>query len=333
MPPFLKTIAIPIVLGVLLLWGVRWTIREETEKTREAMKEAGETVVLDNIRSTIDTLKNEGAELSSQAIESMERIIQPRPDAENSPSSGSARPSDSSIIGELFRTGQQVTREVDNVVQDSVKLTSAEEFELGRELYQSIIRSEKVIQDDGLNRMLTRLSQPFLAKRSGTALPIKFTVIDSDKVNAFAHFGGFVYVNRGLLDFLNGDAELAFVLGHEIAHVELGHCSRQAKIITLASDLGVDSITPLAQMAYNAVAVGYSEDMELEADAWAYQAMSTGRAAALKFLERLDRLELQSSPTLSSDPLSVVLSQLDDHFATHPKTRRRIDTLLSLETE
>ena len=308
-------------------------------RTRVAMREAAETVMLDSIRSTIDSIASEGGELSSQAIESVGRIIKPRPGSgvESSTKPGwASRPEDasgSSIIGDLFRAGQQIAREIDDSIQDSVKLTSDEEIELGKRLHQSIIRSGKPVDDKRLDEMLKRLSTPFLSMRKRTDLPIQFTVMDSSDVNAFAHVGGFIYVNRGLIEFLAGDSELAFVLGHEIAHVESGHCSRQATIVALARELGGDEITPVAQMAYGAIAAGYSEEMELEADAWSYQAMPKGRLGALNFLDRLAGLDMEPSANQSNDPLGIVISRLHDHFATHPRTRLRIDALLAMESE
>ena len=56
---------------------------------------------------------------------------------------------------------------------------------------------------------------------------LTIVIIASDEVNAFAHLGGYVYLHKGMLDFAESDAELQFVLAHEIAHIELGHCARK----------------------------------------------------------------------------------------------------------
>jgi predicted Zn-dependent protease len=52
-------------------------------------------------------------------------------------------------------------------------------------------------------------------------------VVDSTEINAFALPGGFVYITRGLLAYLNSEAELAAVLGHEIGHITVRHGVRQ----------------------------------------------------------------------------------------------------------
>ncbi len=138
MPQSSKTVAVAIAVVLFLTWVIRSTIRDEADETRVAMREAAETVMLDSIRSTIDSIASEGGELSSQAIESVGRIIKPSPGSgvESSTKPGSAsRPEDasgSSIIGDLFRAGQQIAREIDDSIQDSVKLTSDEEIESRR---------------------------------------------------------------------------------------------------------------------------------------------------------------------------------------------------------
>jgi predicted Zn-dependent protease len=51
----------------------------------------------------------------------------------------------------------------------------------------------------------------------------KFTIVDTDDVNAFATLGGYVYISRGILPYFQSEAELAAVLGHEIGHITAEH--------------------------------------------------------------------------------------------------------------
>src|SRR6185295_3741591 len=64
-----------------------------------------------------------------------------------------------------------------------------------------------------------------------------FTVLDDESVNAFTTGGGYVYVHRGLLTYLNSEAQLASVLGHEIGHVTARHPARAQTRGVLASVL------------------------------------------------------------------------------------------------
>ena len=58
-------------------------------------------------------------------------------------------------------------------------------------------------------------------------LPWRFTVIDDAAVNAFAMPGGYIFVTRGLLAYMQSEAQLAGVLGHEIGHVTARHSAKQ----------------------------------------------------------------------------------------------------------
>ena len=58
-------------------------------------------------------------------------------------------------------------------------------------------------------------------------LPWHFTVVDSPAINAFALPGGYIYITRGIMAFLQDEAQLAGVLGHEIGHVTARHAAEQ----------------------------------------------------------------------------------------------------------
>jgi predicted Zn-dependent protease len=105
-------------------------------------------------------------------------------------------------------------------------------------------------------------------------LQYTFTVLDSEDINAFTTGGGYVYITRGIMSFLNSEAELAAVLGHEIGHVTARHPVRQQSQSTLAgigaAAIGVftgsGDIAGLANYAGAAIIRGYGRDQELEAD-------------------------------------------------------------------
>jgi predicted Zn-dependent protease len=105
-------------------------------------------------------------------------------------------------------------------------------------------------------------------------LTYTFTVLDSEEINAFTTGGGYVYVTRGIMNYLNSEAELQAVLGHEIGHVTARHPVRQqtgqtlsgigAAVVGIATGSG--DLAGLANYAGAALVSGYGRDMELEAD-------------------------------------------------------------------
>ncbi len=73
-----------------------------------------------------------------------------------------------------------------------------------------------------------------MARTPGTQFAYQFKVVNVSGVNAFALPGGFIYVNRGLVESVRSEGELAGVLAHEIAHVALRHPTNQASKTYLA---------------------------------------------------------------------------------------------------
>ncbi len=65
----------------------------------------------------------------------------------------------------------------------------------------------------------------------------KFTVLDDESINAFTTGGGYVYIHRGIMAYMNSEAELASVLGHEIGHVTARHPAQAQTRGVLASVL------------------------------------------------------------------------------------------------
>jgi len=154
-----------------------------------------------------------------------------------------------------------------------VLMSESTEIEKGRELHQEMLKQNQVYNDAELVAYVNRIGQKMAAISHRPELEYVFTVIDSPDINAFALPGGFVYVNRGLLTYLNSEAQLAAVLGHEIGHITARHAVRQqtaarsanAASIALIFATGVD-LRETTSLISGALISGYGRDMELEAD-------------------------------------------------------------------
>jgi predicted Zn-dependent protease len=100
------------------------------------------------------------------------------------------------------------------------------------------------------------------------------TLLNSNVLNAFAIPGGYVYVTRQLLAAMNDEAELAFVLGHEVGHVAARHSKKRQTSSTignlgavlLGAVTGSSQIAGLASQAGQVLLLGYSRDQEYQAD-------------------------------------------------------------------
>ncbi|MEW6731357.1 MAG: M48 family metalloprotease [Acidobacteriota bacterium] len=74
-----------------------------------------------------------------------------------------------------------------------------------------------------------------IAASSDLKIPIRVTLLDSDEINAFALPGGFLFINRGLIEKAETESELVGVMAHEIAHISARHGAKLMKRATIAS--------------------------------------------------------------------------------------------------
>jgi predicted Zn-dependent protease len=106
-------------------------------------------------------------------------------------------------------------------------ISQQQEVQMGQEYAQQINAQLPIIQDPEINRYVNVLGDSIARLTNRRDLDWQFFIVDSKEVNAFAVPGGFVYVNRGLIERSDQMDELAGVLGHEIGHVVKRHTVKQ----------------------------------------------------------------------------------------------------------
>ncbi len=156
-------------------------------------------------------------------------------------------------------------------------ISQQQEVQMGQEYAQQINAQLPIVQDPELNRYINVLGDSIARLTSRGNLDWHFFIVDAQEVNAFAVPGGFVYVNRGLIQRTDQMDELAGVLGHEIGHVVRRHTVKQmekaqgANIgVTLACVLTSICNSQVAGAAINvaggALFARFSRQDEAEAD-------------------------------------------------------------------
>ncbi|HEU4879368.1 MAG TPA: M48 family metalloprotease, partial [Gemmatimonadaceae bacterium] len=106
-------------------------------------------------------------------------------------------------------------------------VSQQQEIQMGQEYSQQINAQLPIVSDPEINRYINVLGDQIANLTSRSDLPWRFYIVDSREVNAFAVPGGYVYVNRGLIERTSKMDELAGVLGHEIGHVVRRHSIQQ----------------------------------------------------------------------------------------------------------
>ena len=154
-----------------------------------------------------------------------------------------------------------------------------QDVEVGQQASAEVAQQVPLLGDSRVDTYLNNLGQRLAAHAPGTNYPYVFKTVNDKAINAFALPGGFVYVNRGVMEAADNEAQLASVMAHEISHVALRHGTNQASkasvaqmpLAILGGLLGSDSTgAALAQLGagftVNSILLKYSRDAESQAD-------------------------------------------------------------------
>jgi predicted Zn-dependent protease len=154
-------------------------------------------------------------------------------------------------------------------------VSQGKEIEIGREADPAIIAEYGLYGDDAAQRYVDSVGQRLARVSHLPNLTWHFRVLDSPVVNAFALPGGYIYITRGIMAYINSEAQLAGVLGHEIGHVTARHSAQQitrsqiAGLGLIVGTIFVDAFRPysgIAQQGLGLLFLKYSRDNETQAD-------------------------------------------------------------------
>jgi metalloendopeptidase OMA1, mitochondrial len=159
--------------------------------------------------------------------------------------------------------------------QQLILLPESQDAEMGLQAYQQILDESKVASNPELNRRVQEVGRRIAAVSPHPEWDWQFTLFDNDEPNAFALPGGKVGVNTGLFQVAKNDAQLAAVIGHEVAHAIARHGAERMSQGML-SQLGAAAVgigtgnAAYAELAAQAATLGiilpYSRTQESEAD-------------------------------------------------------------------
>ena len=212
-------------------------------------------------------------------------------------------------------------------------VSTQQEVALGADYSRQINQQLPLIRDAATVNYINQLGQRIAQANDPRGLRYTFYVVNSAQINAFAVPGGYIYVNRGVIERASNESELAGVLAHEIGHVVERHSIEQLERAQGANTLlsilygAVLQRNPgtlegaAVQGIGSAVFAGYSRDAEREADAVANGYLTrvgiSPRGLPTFFAKLLE--ERQRNP-----------SAVEQWFATHPTTQERISNVQAL---
>ncbi len=205
-------------------------------------------------------------------------------------------------------------------------MSEAQEISMGQEQDLLVKKEMGIYNDPALQEYVSNIGLNLARVSERPNLPWHFTVVDVPAINAFALPGGYIYITRGILPFLDNEAELAGVLGHEIGHVTARHAAQQytrsigGTIGLAALGILVPAARPFGDLASSGLGLlflKYGRGDELQADQLGVKYESAGGwdpagvPGMLSTLGRLDEAqgEKKGVPNWLSthpDPLSRV---------------------------
>jgi predicted Zn-dependent protease len=208
--------------------------------------------------------------------------------------------------------GTNVVNPVTGQTERSV-MSEADEIAQGRKAHDEVLKEYGVYPDAKLQAYVNDIGQKLAAQSHRANLKWTFTVLDSPEINAFALPGGYVYITRGIMAYLDSEAELAGVIGHEIGHVTARHGAQRATrqqragIGVLAATVlgavlegaGVGGATDLASQVSQTAAAGYiasySREQETQADQLGAEYLARNRYNPQNMVEVIQVLKNQES--------------------------------------
>lgn len=222
-----------------------------------------------------------------------------------------------------------VLRDADQFGLHATRVSAAKEMQLGAEMASQDNWGQENGEDGKYVDAVGRLLTPYLNR---TGIVYHFHVIRSPETNAFALPGGQIYVLTGMLDFLQSEAELAAVLGHEMSHVDLRHCIERYQY-----ELALGKAGGLVELAHGLAAIGYTQYQELEADASGERlAIEAGydpdaAAAVFKRMEvKLGDADAPRAITPAGELGQAVEGAIGSYFRTHPTSEERYRQLTAM---
>ena len=220
---------------------------------------------------------------------------------------------------------------------DFVTISESQEIAQGKKYHEYILAQYGVYDDPDLQTYVNEIGQKLAAQSHRSHLKFHFTVLDSPEINAFALPGGYIYITRGIMAYLNSEAEIAGVLGHEIGHVTARHSVRQQSgqfassllNVVVAATTGNQSLGQLSNQLTTGIVRGYGRKHELEADKLGAQYLHNigynpeSMLEVIGVLKDQEIYERELAKKQNREP-----NVYHGVYSTHPKNDKRLKTVI-----
>jgi Zn-dependent protease with chaperone function len=206
--------------------------------------------------------------------------------------------------------------------------STAAEVQQAKDEEKQVLNQYNVVTDPLLNAWVNGVGEKVWGQVARRDVPYNIKILDASDINSFTIGGGYIYVNKGLLDFVQSDDELAGVIGHETGHNERRHTlTLPAKAQALNLLFGVASLfSPIiyrfGQIAEAGIIAKAQRADELQADQYGLLLMTRAGydpEAMLSFMQHLGAAENDHD------------SAVDKYLADHPGFPTRVAHLVGYD--
>ena len=227
--------------------------------------------------------------------------------------------------------GCEINPETGSLVFNTVK--PEDEREIGAEAHRQVLTEfGGVYYDPALAAYVERVGQKMSEQSKTRNFDYQFTILDSPSINAFALPGGFIYITRGLLALISSEAELAGVLGHELAHVTARHGAQRLSRMraeerfcaAFLCDFELPVLSDMAAIGMNLAFGGFTQVQELEADELGIRYLQRAGYDTHSMTAFLKKLKAQTDLEAEIAGLTLEQRKARGYSSTHPLTEDRI---------
>lgn len=221
-------------------------------------------------------------------------------------------------------------RDVTRAPMRLTRISDDQEIAIGNELaseYSGVkLTPEEQLRQDYVSRVGL-----IVAAHAYRRLPYSFHFLpDRAMVNAFAIPGGHVFIGEGLLEVMSSEDQLAFVLGHEVEHIDHYHCAERVQVEARMHNLHLGLIGEMLQIPISVWEAGYSKNEEMEADREGlHLEVLAGYSpyGAVSLFNKFNELNAEyvihaRSPEQELSELAI--QSLEGYFRSHPLTSERL---------
>lgn len=250
------------------------------------------------------------------------------------------------VLGLFAGCGTQMVNPVTGKAERSV-MDERTELAEGKKAHGEVLKEYGIYPDAKLQAYVNSVGQKLASQSHRASITWTFTVLDSPEVNAFALPGGYVYITRGILAYMESEADMAGVIGHEIGHVTARHGAQRATRqqtaglgvlaatvlgAVLESQAGVSGSTEMLGQMAQGVAAGYvakyGREQELQADQLGAEYLARSQYDPRNMIDVIRVLKLQES--YAQDEARAAgreAPEQDNWLASHPSNDQRLQAI------